>query len=282
MEKILLLVNHQTRRDLRVWGMAIILLVCVIFLFPQSSHAETLQVPPGAPGWMHFGAAILLYTHIIGGTAGIATGIVASFSRKGAPLHRASGKIFLIAMFLTYLVGAGVAPFLEQGQRPNFVAGILALYLLLTGVSTARHNPVISGASKWLGLCIALGITAMGVTFMIMGANSESGTVDGAPPQAFLLFIIAGSVAVLGEANVLWRGQLVGTARTSRHLWRMCFSFFIATGSLFFGQPQVFPDWFNASPLPFLIGFLPLFVLFFWQARTNLPPLLRRFKTQDT
>jgi hypothetical protein len=37
-------------------------------------------------------------------------------------------------------------------------------------------------------------------------------------------------------------------------------SIFIASGSLVFGQPQVFPTWFNQSPLPDLLSFAPLLV----------------------
>ncbi len=96
------------------------------------------------------------------------------------------------------------------------------------------------------------------------GANSVTGTVDGSPPQAFYIFIIAGSLAAAGEINVLVRRKLSQVARKTRHLWRMCFSFFIASGSLFFGQPQVFPDWFNGSVLPGSLAVVPLLVMIFW------------------
>ena len=48
-------------------------------------------------------------------------------------------------MFVTYLIGAGVAPFLETGQRPNFVAGVLALYLLTSGVMAAMRRDFRAG-----------------------------------------------------------------------------------------------------------------------------------------
>ena len=99
---------------------------------------------------------------------------------------------------------------------------------------------------------------------MRMGAASPTGTVDGSPPQAFILFAVAGSAAAAGELNVILRRGLSGAARIARHLWRMCFSWFIAAGSLFLGQPQVFPDWFNASPLPVLLAFTPLIAMVTW------------------
>lgn len=231
--------------------------------------AERLEPGEDAPAWAHVGAAVLLYLHVGGGAIGLASGLVASFARKGRTIHRAAGKVFLASMAVAYLVAAGVAPFLTQGQRPNFVAGVLALYLLITGVTAARRRVFVAGRSEAFGLATALAITAMGALFMVMGANSESGSVDGSPPQAFYIFITAGVFAAYGELNALVRRRLSDMARTSRHLWRMCFSFFIASGSLFFGQPQVFPDWFNNSPLPLALGFFPILVLLIWIIRVR-------------
>jgi hypothetical protein len=50
----------------------------------------------------------------------------------------------------------------------------------------------------------------------------------------------------------------------------MCFSFFIASGSLFFGQPQVFPGWFAESIWIVLLGFAPLLVLLYWLIKTKI------------
>ena len=229
-----------------------------------NAHALKLEVAPDAPQWQHVGAAILLYAHIGGGIIGLATGALAILSKKGGFIHRTAGKIFLPAMFVTYLIGAGVAPFLPEGQRPNFVAGILALYLLITGWQTAKRSEFIAGRGEYIGLVIALAITAIGYTFMQMGAASPSGTVDGSPPQAFFIFMFAGAAAAFGELNVILRKTISDTARIARHLWRMCVSLFFASGSLFLGQPQVFPDWFNASPAPFVLALAPLVAMIIW------------------
>jgi len=172
------------------------------------------------------------------------------------------GKPALVAsMFIAYLIGAGVAPFLSEGQRPNFVGGVLALYLLISGVMTARRRPFRAGTAERVGVVVAILITSMGILFAYLGANDPSGTIDGSPPQAFYLFTIVGSVALGGEINALVRGQLSEVARKMRHLWRMCVSFFIASGSLFLGQPQIFPEWFNASLLPAMLAFAPILVM---------------------
>ncbi|MEM7020904.1 MAG: hypothetical protein AAF512_26625, partial [Pseudomonadota bacterium] len=73
--------------------------------------------------------------------------------------------------------------------------------------------------------------------------------------------------AVYGEARVLMKGQLSNADRVKRHLWRMCASFFIASGSFFVGQPQVFPVWFNATPLPDLLAFAPIIIMIYFLVR---------------
>lgn len=232
-----------------------------IFLFSASANANNLEVEPSASWIFHLGAAILLYAHIGGGAVGILSGVVASLSRKGSYIHRMAGRTFLISMFVCYLIGAVVAPFLESQQSTNFVAAILALYLLITGVIAARRKHFTAGLAEKIGLLVAVSITAMGVTFMAMALQSPNGSVDGSPPQAYVLFIIAGGLAAIGELNVILRKELSSTARIARHLWRMCMSFFIASGSLFFGQVQFFPDWFNQSILQLVLGFFPLVIL---------------------
>lgn len=233
----------------------------------EAAHAATLELGAHAPPWAQVGAAVLLYLHIGGGAVGLVTGVIASLARKGGAAHRLSGKVFVGAMFVAYVIGAGVAPFLSEGQRPNFVAGVLALYLLATGVSAARRRKFDAGPAELAGLVVALAITGVGVWFMIEGAASESGTVDGSPPQAFAVFVVAGLAASAGEINVIVRRSLSNGARVSRHLWRMCASFFFASGSLFLGQPKVFPDWFNASILPVFLAFAPVLLMTYWLIR---------------
>jgi uncharacterized membrane protein len=197
------------------------------------------------------------------------TGVVALASRKGERVHRAAGSVFFMAMFVAYAIGAGVAPFLDTGQRPNFVAGIMALYLLLSGARAARRREAKAGTPEVIGLIVALSVTAAGVIFMRMGADSPTGTVDGSPPQAFFLFAIAGAFAALGELNVLLRKQLSDTSRIARHLWRMCFSLFIASGSFFLGQQQVFPEALQGSVLLLAVALAPLPVMLFWLGKVR-------------
>lgn len=255
-----------------------VLLAVAAALLPSTALADNLEAGPGDPVWMHLGANALLWAHIAGGAIGMVTGVVALASRKGQRVHRMAGSVFFFAMFAAYAIGAGVAPFLDTGQRPNFVAGIMALYLLVSGAMAARRRDVKAGATEVIGLMVALSITAAGVIFMQMGAASPSGTVDGSPPQAFLLFTIAGAFAAAGELHVLVRKQLSNVSRIARHLWRMSFSLFIASGSFFLGQPQVFPEALRETILLPVLALAPLPVMLFWLGKVRFDWRQRRVK----
>lgn len=246
-----------------------VLFALAALLLPEVALADNLEAAPGDPAWMHLGANALLWAHIGGGAIGMVTGVVALASRKGQRVHRAAGSVFFLAMFVAYAIGAGVAPFLDTGQRPNVVAGVMALYLLVSGAMAARRRDVKAGAPEVIGLIIALSITAAGVTFMRLGAASPSGTVDGSPPQAFFLFTIAGAFAAAGELHVLLRKTLSNTSRIARHLWRMCFSLFIASGSFFLGQQQVFPEALRDSALLYAVALSPLPIMLFWLGKVR-------------
>jgi uncharacterized membrane protein len=257
-----------------------ILFVVAAALLPAVALADNLEAGSGDPAWMHLSTNALLWAHIAGGAIGMITGVVALAARKGQRVHRAAGKVFVMAMFMAYAIGAAVAPFLDTGQRPNFIAGIMALYLLISGTAAARRPNAKAGAPEVIGLVVALSITAAGVILMQMGAASPSGTVDGSPPQAFLLFTMAGAFAAAGELNVLMRGQLSNAARIARHLWRMCLSLFIASGSFFLGQQQVFPEALQGSALLSVLALAPLPVMLFWLGKVRFDDWGRRAKSQ--
>jgi hypothetical protein len=246
-------------------------LALAALLTPIGAQATALQAGPDAPLWAKIGAAALLWLHIGGGAVGMMSGAVAAGARKGGRVHRVAGTVFFGAMFVAYLIGAGVAPFLTDGQRPNFVAGVAALYLLASGWWTVKQP---TPAPTWLnqaGLAFALVLMAMGLIFMRMGSQAPSGTVDGTPPQAFVMFTLIGAAAAAGELNLILRGGVTGAARLARHLWRMCLSWFLASGSFFFGQQQVMPEAIRGSPVLLVLGFAPLAVMGVWLVLVRLP-----------
>ncbi len=244
-------------------------------LLAPSAYAAKLQVAPDAPSWMHIGADILLWLHIGGGAAGIATGMVALASRKGGRIHRSVGKVFFAVMLVSYGVAAMVAPFMHVEQRTNTLAGLIALYLLLSGWQTVQQKGELrAGLFQFAGLAAALGIAGVAAYFTSIG--SGSGTGPGRPDQVFVPFTVVALIAAAGEIHVLARRTITGPARLARHLWRMCLSLVIASGSFFLGQMQFQPEWLIQSRLNLLLALGPLVVMFVYLVLVRIPKRRKR------
>jgi hypothetical protein len=80
---------------------------------------------------------------------------------------------------------------------------------------------------------------------------------------------------------MLVRGGVSGSQRIARHLWRMCFGLFIASGSFFMGRQQIFPDFIRESNVLIFLTILPLLLLIFWLVRVRFTKLYeRRFQSR--
>ena len=91
--------------------------------------------------------------------------------------------------------------------------------------------------------------------------------------QLFMGSIIL--LAAIGDLRMIVRG-ISGKRRIARHLWRMCFGWFIATGSFFLGQQQVFPAWLRGSPALLVPALLPLVLLVFWMIRVRFTSVYKK------
>jgi len=238
-----------------------------------------LVLASDAPLLAHLAADTILYLHIAGGGLGIVSGMAALFAPKGSRLHRISGIIFFYSMCIAYLIGAGVAPFLDVGQRPNFIAGVFAFYLTVTSWQTIRCKERSIHWMHFVGLFIALGTAIAGAVFIQLAKSDASGTIDGSPPQAFYVFLVLGVIASIDDLIVILRRGVSGSARIVRHLWRMCAALFFATGSFFMGQPQVFPESLRGSIILVIPVLLPLLFMMFWVVRLSFKSWRVRRKT---
>jgi len=210
----------------------------------------------------------ILLLHICAGTTGVLSGFVAVFLRKGSRGHRMAGNVFFIAMLGLGATGAYMG--LMKSEPTNFLAGVLTSYLVATSWVTARRRDERTGIFDFGALLVAL---AVGTGYMLYGlaaTNSAKGTVDGIP--AGMLFTM-GSVALLaatGDVRLLVRGGVSGARRLSRHLWRMCFSLFIASASVFLARAHLFPALLRKTGMLYLLSFLPLILMVFWMIRVRI------------
>jgi hypothetical protein len=204
----------------------------------------------------------LLPIHITAGIVGIVSGGTAMWFRKGSHRHVLAGRVFGASM-LTMSAAAVYLAILKH-QTPNVLAGILTFYLITTAWLTARRREGETSALDWGVVLIPMAGGSWMWTIGLEKVFSQNPPIDGVPLG---MNFFVGSVMLLAAAGdirmMLFRG-LSGTKRLVRHLWRMCFGLFIATGSFFLGQQQVFPARLRGSALLFALALFPLALLVFW------------------
>lgn len=207
----------------------------------------------------------LLLLHISGGTVGLLSGAVAMAFRKGSRWHGLAGTVFFVSMLTMSGVGAYLA--VLKHQTSNVFGGLLTFYLVATAWLTARRRDGKTSIFDWGGLLAALAVGIVIVTFGLEAAKSSMGSKDGVPAP---MYFVMGSVALLsaaGDLRMLLRGGLFGAQRIVRHLWRMCFGLFVASGSIFLARPQIFPAFLRTTHVLPLLGILPLLLMIFWLVR---------------
>jgi uncharacterized membrane protein len=220
---------------------------------------------------------ILRYAHISMAMVGLVSGAAAMTLRKGSPLHRQAGNVFFISMLTMSAAGATIAAFIVP-VAANVMGGLMAFYLTATAWATVWRKPGETGrleiALAFLGLATAI----LGINFGIQAANSPNGTLHQFPATGYFVF---GGGALLGTAldvRMIFRGGFSGTSRLTRHLSRMCFAFFMATGSFFLGQAKLFPAEVRESGVLPVLGFLPLGLMIYWLVRVRVWPRIRRVR----
>jgi len=207
----------------------------------------------------------ILVLHICAGILGLLSGAAAMSFRKGSRWHRVAGNVFFVSMLGMSTAGAYLA-FMKH-QMNNVFGGVLAFYLVTTAWATGRRRDGETSIFDWGALLVALAVGAIILTYGFEVANSPTAPKDGIPAG---MYFFLGSLALLsaaGDVRMLVRGGVFGVHRIARHLWRMCFSLFIATGSFCLGQQQVFPRWLRKTNVLFLPAILPLILLIFWLCR---------------
>jgi hypothetical protein len=203
----------------------------------------------------------LLILHISGGILGLLSGTVAMIYHKGSRGHRLAGDVFVVAMLTMGVCGSILS--LMKHQTGNVFGGALTFYMITTAWLSGRERKTV-GVLDWTALAIGVAIS---VTMFTLGVRAARGIDPPQPGVPLAMPFIMGSTVLLaatGDIRILMRGGISGTARLSRHLWRMCFGLFIASGSFFLGQQQVFPASWRGSTVWFVPALLPLVLLIFW------------------
>jgi hypothetical protein len=218
----------------------------------------------------------ITWIHIAGGLVALLCGTVAVAARKGDSMHVSAGTWFCVAMLVLGVTASILAPFKSPPDSP--IGGIMVCYFVATAWMTARRRSGTPGRFERFACAIGLAMAAA-----IIGAGFKAALApvgDSGPPGPGALFVLGGIclLAGLSDLRFILRGRLSATQRISRHLWRMCFAFFVATGSFFLGQQDVLPLAVRGSPILVFLALAPIALMLLWLVRVRFSTTISRLK----
>jgi len=197
----------------------------------------------------------------------LVSGFAALFAPKGGWLHRRGGMLFVYAMIVMAVTGAGIGAY--EGKLGLALGVPFTVYLVFTAMTAVR--PV-----GWQPVRVAYGLMALalavGVFDVAIGVDALRGTgmtKSGVPAPMVIFMGVVALAAGAGDLRMIRAGALRGTRRIARHLWRMCFALFIASGSFFLGQARTIPEPARIPALLWTLALAPLAALLYWMWRVR-------------
>jgi len=119
---------------------------------------------------------LMLFLHVGLGTIALLTFWTAGLSKKGSPVHRVAGKVYLLAM--TGLLAAAIPMSAVVFARYPVIGSFLFYLLVITGTAVwtswrairdkrdwARYTGPVYRALKWLNLASGLAIAFIGIAY---------------------------------------------------------------------------------------------------------------------
>ena len=222
---------------------------------------------------------LTLLIHVLGGSIALGSGLVAVVAAKGGRWHRTSGLVFVASMFVMTTFGAAVG-FYEM--KMTGVGALLTAYLVFTGLTTVRPIAGVDRPQQIALMVVALLIAMFELTMGVVALGRPHGAINGVPGGMILFMGTVALLAAAGDWRVIRAGGIKGAPRLARHLWRMCFALFVASGSFFLGQMKFVPQPIRILPLMFALGIAPLIVLLYWMWRVRLRQSLRGLIVRGT
>jgi hypothetical protein len=182
--------------------------------------------------------------------------------------HRRDAQRQSEAMVVLGLTAAGIGTY--ENSPGQVFGGLIAAYLVFSAMTTVKPLPGIGQrvnvALMVLAFVYAVASLYGGVTEWLDPTVEVTGRPRVVPPLVVGTVIL---LAAIGDLRAIRAGGLRGSRRLARHLWRMCFGLFIATGSFFLGQMKFIPEPVRIVPLLLVLAFVPILFLFYWMWRVR-------------
>lgn len=216
---------------------------------------------------------LALLAHLATGLIGLGTGFVALSVAKGGLTHRRSGMVFVYVMIATAFLATGIATY--EGKVNMMISAPFTAYLVFTAMTAVRPlNP----EPRWLApglMVLALAWSVADVTMGVRASARPNGMMEGVPAGMFFFLGTIALLAGVGDLRMIRAGGIQGSRRIARHLWRMCFGLFVASGSFFLGQAKFIPKPVRIPVLLNVAALAPLIALIYWMWRVRVRNNLR-------
>ena len=227
---------------------------------------------------------MLLPIHIAAGGLAIVLGAVALIVKKGGPVHRHSGLLFVYAMLIMGL-SASILTIMNGGAAEMWSPACIGVF--------RRHGSHLRPPGLVLDARDQRDCTGGRRRAHRLEPGERSGVHqhtrsrrDGVPFRtAGVMSLVVATVlamAAAGDVRIMCAGMPRGAPRLARHLWRMCFALFIAAGSFLSLRErvaQILPEPFTTGPMRALPIVLLFGAMFYWlwrvRGRRPLPVLVR-------
>lgn len=228
---------------------------------------------------------LLLPIHIAAGGLAIVLGAVALIVKKGGTIHRRSGMLFVYAM-LVMGFSASILSLRNSPADGNLAISLMTAYFVGTALTTVRPVSPWTRRINAAALTVVVGLALVSIVGGVKAFNSPLLSPGGVPNRTtgVVSFVLATVMilAAAGDVRILRSGMPRGGPRLARHLWRMCFALFIATGSFFSIRERVakiLPEPFPSGPMRALPILLLFGAMFYWlwrvRSRRALPVLVQ-------
>jgi uncharacterized membrane protein len=214
--------------------------------------------------------------HVGTGLTALAAGFLALALRKGGKWHRVGGRVFVVAMIATGITATAIS--LYEGKE-SFAGGLVTAYLVFTAYTTVKPLP---GAHRQVDIALMVMAFVFGTLGYVRAFDAlgrPGSQIEGVPAGMMFFMTTIVMLAAIGDARMVLAGGITGARRLARHLWRMCFGLFIASGSFLIGQMKVIPEPIRIGPLLVVLAVSPLVMLLYWMWRVRLRQNLRGMMT---
>ena len=211
----------------------------------------------------------LLAVHVFSGALAVLAGAIAASVRKGGRLHIRAGRLFVIFMALSSVLGAVVGLIKFEQFFITFFAGVLGTYLVISGWLTANqaaaNRPGLDGVLSALNAATFAALASIGT----LAFTQSDGLMFGFAGENYLILALMSGIAAIGDVSRAFRNAMSREHQIARHLWRMLLGFFIAAGSAFTGPgASAFPDSVQASGILSLPELVILLLMVFYLMKT--------------